>query len=352
MVVYDYKETRLLRKAGAGEQFSDYRIGSSVVVGLLVEAILKLCYKASSGQLPIPVSEQTHSHHSAVSITRVLAPGNSNTKTLTVGATIKDFELAKDVALGILKRLAEARLHVLTADHTNEKLGGAVGSHDLLCQEGTQSKGLWSVEIKCREVVCRTPTNFDWRSEMETRARTLWDRELALDSSLWKARLLIFVELHKPCHSGLHFFHASILRKAGVWEVFFGWRGFKNNEAAPAVIAPAAMPAASSSGTAVSSRPTDSPEAQWQSKLSQLGGGGADDWVELSKFLRKVRKPTHHLKRYLDGSSSFSWRPMPRENQDWCHKAGKRGGSARGSGGPLHCKVSFLKKIFMKYYAK
>ena len=146
MVVFDYKTSNLMRKAKEGEQFADYRIDSSVVVGILVEAILRLCYKPSVGQLPVPVAEQTHAQHSVVSITRVLAPSKKTAATLLVGATVRDFELAQDIALGILKRLADNRLAVLTAD---------ARKHDLLCLEGTQSKGLWSVEIKCREVACR-----------------------------------------------------------------------------------------------------------------------------------------------------------------------------------------------------
>ena len=371
MVVYDYKRDHLVRKT---EQ-STYRVGSCVVVGVLLEAILKLLFKPLPGKLPVPIVEQAHSHHPSVTLTNVLAPGKPRAGTVTIGATAADVELAKKLALGVIQKVTgDLALTVLAADHTNDRLGSGARPHDLLCSGGPQ--GLYSVEVKCREVESRTA--FDWQGTLQREARPLWERELTLNRDLWKARVLIFIELPRPCHSGSHHIHGSILRKTGDWEVLFGWRGFKqgaassgpageldkqgenvkeqakSKESASAPAVPAE--AQSSQPDVVVRQPALSErqlETRWQAKLKNMEAEG--EWIRLSAFLSELREPAGHPQRHVEDQSSkklwwlgIRYTRAPREGVDWCRRSGKRGGGAGSVGakrlGPIYGRVAFLKE--------
>ena len=322
------------------------------------EAALKRCFKPLPGVLPVPLALQAAGHHPSVSVDRVLPPDGVNARRVDVKAWPQDALLGIAIAKEVVARLesCEWKLQVLTADHTNDSLvTRKTKSHDLLCQSGCGgSLGLFSVEIKCREVVCRMPRTFSWPKKMGEEALPLWTSELARNKAPWFARVLVFVEMPRPCHSGSFSTHSSILMNQANsdWAKLWGWQGFGIFPAAAVRSAPAAavrsaMPVARPSGC-----------TKWKECLKRLSGPSVSladgDWVQLTKFLKEVGKPSGHAIRYVDGVSKPSWvkssGAKPIKFKDWKQLPGRRGGGSPGSGGPIHCKVSFLRDVYLKYF--
>jgi len=324
---------------------------------------LKRCFKPLPGVLPVPLELQLAGDHPSVVVDRVIPPGGQKARPVAVKVSQLDALLGVAIAKEVVARLVscEWKLQVLTADHTNDALGiSKRRSHDLLCQVGCgASRGLCSVEIKCREVVSRMPNTFSWPTTMQEEALPLWKSELAHSTALWFARVLVFVEMRRPCHSGPFSTHASILlnKEDSHWAVLWGWRGFGVPLGAAKRSAGSGSAGPSSPSSAVA-RPTG--DAQWRACLKRLSGPSgslaAEDWVQLTKFLKEVGKPSGQALRYVDGISKPSWvkcsGAKPAKFKDWRHMPGKRGGGSSGSGGPIHCKVSFLRDVYLKYFCQ
>ena len=150
-----------------------------------------------------------------------------------------DAQLAISIARGILSKLKALpwQLVPLSAVHSNGEIDAP--AHDLVLKAtagGLKGK-LFSVEIKCREVKLRRPSGFNWQDDMQKRADVLWQAELEHSSTPWAARILVFCELPRPCHTGDWQLHASIRWLNKPWVTLFGWRGF------PPIAPSAAMPA-------------------------------------------------------------------------------------------------------------
>ena len=87
--------------------------------------------------------------------------------------------------------------------------------------------------------------------------------------------------------------------------------------------------------------------------LPDVGG-----WVPLAAFLRlpqvKQAKAANHCIRFLNGSRRDAWKSAtghnPVKGRDWDLKKTKAGGGA--GHGTIHCTKSFLKHVFLKYYAR
>ena len=314
----------------------------------------------------MPLELQLAGDHPSVSVDRVIPPDGQNARRVDVKISQQDALLGVAIAKEVVARLGscEWKLQVLTADHTNDSLGmNKRRSHDLLCQVGCgASRGLCSVEIKCREVVSRMPKTFSWPKKMQQTALPLWRSELAHSRAPWFARVLVFVEMRRPCHSGPFSTHASILlnREDSDWAVLWGWRGFGIHpgtaQRSAAVVAAGSVGFSSPSSAAA--RPTG--DAKWRACLKRLSGPSgslaADDWVQLTKFLKEVGKPSGQALRYVDGVSKPSWvkssGAKPAKLKDWKHLPGRTGGGSPGSGGPIHCKVSFLRDVYLKYFCQ
>ena len=74
MAVFNYRSDVVTKKSD-DPRFKDERVQSGMVVGLLVEEVLKLELRPE-GRLPVPVEAQGSKHHTAVLIHKALAPGS------------------------------------------------------------------------------------------------------------------------------------------------------------------------------------------------------------------------------------------------------------------------------------
>jgi hypothetical protein len=342
-MLWSYKRVALLQKTRA---HGDVRVDSCTVVGLAVEQALRLAFSATHGVLPKELEAQTAADHLSVKIARAMAPGAQRPATLDVAVSPTDAALALDIARRCVAALdgESLRMRILAVDHPH-----AGGRHDILATPIVPTRrghGMVSVGIKCREVVKRRPTRFNWQATLEEEATVLWDAVRAEDPSRWVGRMLLFVELRRPCHSGsIAGLHASVIwRSATAWATLFGWRGFwpRGHD----------LDAAPSAPTARTAPPIDA-----EGRLRTLLGRrdiqrGSDSWVLLTTFLRAVNAPAKQTKRYVDGSTKMAWVSItgskPRVNTDWAYMPAKSGG---GQGeGALHCRFGFLVHVYARHY--
>jgi len=354
MMAFDYRSVVLVKRSN-DVGFEDRRVLSSIVVGLTVEAALKLELRAE-GRLPVPVEVQEPRDHTSVLIHNVLVPGRRDEQSVWVKVYPQDAKLAISIARGVLSKLKalQWQLVPLSADHCNPDIAAA--PHDLLLKStaGTLRGKLFSAEIKCREVFQRSPSGFNWREDLQKKADVLWRAELAKNPHPWAARILVFCELHRPCHAGDWRLHASISWPGRRWADLFGWSGF------PPAVSVACTPATPLPRSPQGVLSEADLEAKWQKKLGSMEMDG--DWVQISSFLRALREPFGHPLRHLHGqpSSKKIWRlgprlkRSPREGVDWARRSGKRGGGAGPSGarvlGPIFGRVSFLREVAFVYY--
>jgi hypothetical protein len=342
-MLWSYKRVALLQKTRA---HGDVRVDSCTVVGLAVEQALRLAFSAAHGALPKELEAQTAADHLSVKIARVMAPGAQRPATLEVAVSPADAALALDIARRCVAALdgESLRMRILAVDYPH-----AGGRHDILATPVVPTRrghGLVSVEIKCREVVKRRPTGFNWQATLEEEATVLWEAVKVADPSRWVGRMLLFVELRRPCHSGsIAGLHASVIwRNATAWATLFGWRGFwpRGHD----------LDVAPSAPTARTAPPIDA-EGRLRTILGRHGiQCGSDSWVLLTAFLRAVNAPAKQTKRYVDGATKMTWTSItgrkPRENTDWAYMSANRGG---GQGaGVLHCKFSFLVHVYTHHY--
>ena len=369
---WNYKTDVLLTRNRQGV-FDCQKVGATQVVGKAVEVSLKLAYRPAAGVLPLPVSLQTKDHIPRVYLHDIRLPGSQRaSNSVSVMCFPSDSEKAISICAAAVKKLAGPPWHlqVLAADHA----GPAGTAHDMLMSPmswyGLKSclqDGLYSVEIKCREFT--RPDLFDWQGVLTSEAVPLWEQErsLAAEAHHLKGRLLLLVQLEKPCPRGDFHLHCSMLknRAHATWEPLFGWAGFQRS-APCARPAPPPSPAAGSAGPralsaeqppAARSRPVTSvrdPEKAWKEFLKKVGACDEGSWVNLTTFLRYVKDPAHRPKRYVDGDTKRTWLTGPRRNRapqikrDWDYIKTADGGGA--GAGVLHGKVSFLNDVYMAYY--
>ena len=278
--------------------------------------------------------------------------------TLRVKVFPEDAELALRVSKDCVAKLQlpPYNLEVLTADHTGNS--DCATAHDLLMSTrvGLSSclpVGLYSVEIRCREVVDKQA--FPWEKTLTEEAMPLWAAEVAAETSpFWKARILLFACFPRPCHAGGYSLHASIRHTGSTrWERLWGWAGFKAASGPVPKAKAKAASAATSAPTAMPSQRTT--QQKWQKiklKLSVAGG-----FVQLTQFLQELGLPSNQAKRdYITGRNA--WRLGEGRGRalavrkDWDHKLGSRGGGAGRGHGPLHVQLKCLEQIFTKYYSQ
>jgi hypothetical protein len=359
---YFYKDTYLVKKSDDPEHFPDERVDSALVVGLVVEAVLKLEFKPPLNTEPVPLELQEWHHHETVRICNVLVPGSKTPETVWVHTLRKDFLLGVRIARDSVTRLKASPLdsEVVVVDHP------AGQPSDIVARPHRRPwKGFYhSVELKCRSV--GDPVRFTWQKTLEARTLKLWTSELAAKSDVWISRILIFAELSKPVHpevgEGSFTSHASqYLRAPGEgWRNLWGWAGFSPPLAAP----PKAAPPAPKAKAKVKAAPLLTKDAQWSQLKGRLGVLGEDvatgtSWVKLSLFLQdlSVDKDANQALRYLRGAPTAKprWKRAdgdpPLEGVDFDRQPSACGGGAGHPLGPLYCRLNFLEHQFRTLYA-
>ena len=321
------------------------------MIGKLLEALFAMMFNPARGCLPKTINKMTvQDVPGQVDFNDVLAPGSRHPTTVTVQAQPDDRELSLKIYRSLLSKLQGRPLYlqVHAVDHKCSSASLA-GSHDLLVSsfpgmESRLSAGMYSLELRCREVRERLPKTFDWQKTLEEEADPLLDAELKKDPESLQGRLLIFVELSKLCHSGTFHLHGS-LRDAGrkKWTDVFGWAGFKRkrDDASSSASVPQV-------GSSTPPRPKRSRAAEWQDKAGRLKA--SNGWVVLAHFLRQCSLPVGQSLRFVEGERPCRWTSVtggkPRKGTDWKYmKVAGRGGGA--GDGVVHCRLDFLQHVFM-----
>ena len=215
MAVQDYKAV-LMEKRNVAGSFSGNALKSSHVVGKVVEDCFRMVFKPAGGALPVPMSSLKPALFESARFSDVLVHGRRKPSSELVKVYPQDAALAVAIAKRVHEDLASApsRLCILTACH----MGPGGLEHDLIAEAGASSsldRGMYSVELKCAEIMSKNPKGFSWRSVMQERALTKWREEvIASPPGVWAGRLLVFVAIPRPsCREGPKFStHCSIVK--------------------------------------------------------------------------------------------------------------------------------------------
>ena len=345
----DYRRAALFKRT---KSFGDVRIGPCLVTGVVVENALKLEYLAGHCVLPKVLEQQTAKDHTMVQLEKVLAKG-ADPQLTTLHVPAAAAELAIGLARRVVKQLkGELGLAILAVDRYDDKMptlkAGHRYAHDIVARRADGA--LVSVEIKVREVEKRKPKEFNWQRVLETEAQVLWDAVMAWDLSPWCGRVLVFVELPRPCHAGpVRGVHLSALWKTcKKWQTLCGWSGFwprsdGDTQSSHAGAAPAHL------------QVSEGPSAAQLHRLGVLLAEqcvvktGADDWIPLTSFLKAMKKhPTATMRRLSSKKWQTAAKAKPRVNREWKYIKGPRGGG-RGDGA-LHCWLAYLRFIYWKCF--
>lgn len=348
----NYKRKKLTITSRRGVE--RHAVNTCCVVGMAVEQSWKLAYKPQVGTVPIPLHCQAAADLATVHISDVIPEGEHSARRVQLAVPTADATLALKVAKDVVAMLQGQpyNLEVLTADHTGPS--SCPTPHDLIMSSrlggcSCLAQGLHSVEVKCREVISKTA--FDWEGTLTLEATPLWKAELRQSAKGWQSRILILVAMPRPCHRGPYSLHASILKKGDTrFRNLWGWAGYRNGSQPMATVAgpkpklPLAPPAL---------QPTLSDDAKWEAISSRLTKHKTD-WVRVVDFLDEVKVSRRHSMRFLDGLHSQCWElgPRRRRPQVKTHYLKMKGAHGGGAGeGIPHARTSFLKQVFLKYYA-
>jgi hypothetical protein len=372
----DYKKNCIQVRSPKTKRFEGDLVGSSLIVGAVVEAVLKLAYRPLPTDFPTPVSLQNASVHRTVLLKDVIPPGyNAPQKTWDVKVFPRDAELALTIVNDALSSLMSApyNLEILTADHSN--CTACKTAHDLpmatrLVGTSCLPVGSYSVEIRCREIASKT--KFTWYETLTSEAMPLWTAQLAkvaeCKQSGLRARILVLACMARPCHSGSASIHAAINYGSSQdgWAVLFGWRGFnlpsaekvgsrsfaeKGGSTGSRSRSPAPR-AVSAGSAALAVASVGSPAQQWEKLKAKLVAQGT--YFKLVSFCKEVRPKLLHgqAKRdFIEGPNA--WRLGPKRGtkltagSQWVEKSGRRGGVPAS-----WVRNDALEQVFYKYYAK
>ena len=114
--------------------------------------------------------------------------------------------------------------------------------HDLIthARSGVTSRlasGMYSVELACFEVQTKRPKTWNWRDKLCDKALDKWAAEVAASpKDTWGGRLVVFVQLERPCHSNNANFstHGALVNASTqTLEVLWGWNGFPLSDREP-----------------------------------------------------------------------------------------------------------------------
>lgn len=371
----NYRKEKLFVKA-PGSRSSDDRVllEDCCVLGKTVESSLSLAYRPKVGALPIPLACQSANDLRCVDITNVKKEGGHKARTESIAIPKKIAEKALLINADIQKLLRSMGAEVLTVDHSG---GSKVPTaHDILVTPSIGSasssleKGLHSFEVRVREIESKKA--FDWEGTLTNEALPLFRAELQTKEGarLLKSRILVLVQVPRPCLSGNHEIHTTICKSIQLasldtcsqpkWARFSSWAGFRKigdsgsaNGGARFDAKPAglAMPAVRRS--AIPPRPSLSPAQKWAMLLGRLPAPEEGRWIKLALFLHQVQEPAGHTMRYLSPDEKKCWTfargRVPKVRKDFVKRKGGRGGGA-GDGIP-YCSKDFLEEVFLRHYA-
>ena len=187
-----------------------------------------------------------------------------------------------------------------------------------------------SVEIGCREIESRG--NFDWAGVLSREADALFQSELRVNPRIMVARVLILVEIAKPCHSGSFSTHALVKHgKEQPFERMWGFHGFKLHSLGP----PGAHRAGSTTQVPrrIAEERHPSKEEQWQKFISDDLGYNPEqipEWIRFAPALKGLTGKSGHGRRFLDpdsdGAKTHCWTradgQWPVEGVDWQNMLG------------------------------
>ena len=164
-LMWDYQRDKLLKRS-ARTLGEDVRVEACLVIGLLVEAALMLCYRRVDGTLPVALERQTADDHPSVLVHKVVVPNGQRATSAVVKVFPNDAALGIKIARTVVERLFKCflKLVVRTAVHCNRQNPG-LRNHDIITQPACDSsakKGVYSVEIRCRKIWPRRPRTFNW----------------------------------------------------------------------------------------------------------------------------------------------------------------------------------------------
>jgi hypothetical protein len=355
VAIMDYRKANLQKRNQKGT-FVGNRLTSAHMVGKLLESCFMVVFSPSKKRLPqAPATVTSGDHSDSITFVDTLVSGEAHARSVAVAARLEDKELAIKMFRQVLGKLQGRPLflQIHSVDHVCSA-AAFNGSHDLLASpfpglDSRLSPGVYSVELRCREIVERQPRTFNWQDTLEEEALPLLTAELNRDTTALKGRMLILVEMNKPCHGGSFSVHGSLYATGGPrWTNLFGWSGFKRTrqEQPGAANSRQEQPRASSQEQPRAPRPTRA--AEWLQVVPKLRA--ASGWVVLSRFLKEVNKPSNQTMRYLEGDRDCMWKSAtgrkPRRSIDWelIPVRGRGGGQGEGA---VHCHVDFLKHVFL-----
>jgi len=362
----DYKNNVIKVRNKKSKKFDGNVVASSLVVGSVVEAVLRRAYRPSCAEFPVPLVLQSPSLHKTVFLKDVLPPGCSVAKrSQEVKVYPRDAELALAITKDALTLLMDQpyNLEVSTVDHANSRQCST--AHDLcmatrLVGTSCLPVGSYSVEIKCREIGSKTA--FDWWAVLTSECMPLWRAQLSngdeCRTSGLRARILILACMTQPCYAGPATIHAAINYGSADegWAVLSGWRGFKGLPT-PATMSESSGPRPTAKGmTRSTAAPVAaaraSPAEQWQKLKGEIEEAG--EYFKLVSFCRKMRPKLPHGQAKRDFiAGSTAWR-LGRGHglklaagTQWVEKSGHRGGVKA-----VYVRKDVLEQVFYKYYAK
>jgi hypothetical protein len=122
---------------------------------------------------------------------------------------------------------------------------------------------------------------------------------------------------------------------------------------APAPVAKAPVAAVAVAVVAAASTPAD----RFEAKLAAMRDKDIEgSWVKLAPYLRELGLKDRHTVRYVTPSedwdcwTSSSGQP-PVQGVHWDYRSGWRGGGDACSGGPIYCRKSFLRAVYIREYS-
>jgi hypothetical protein len=359
----NYKEHAIrVKDPKTGHFNAGHTVGSSLVVGAVVEAALKLAHRPSPNELPVQIALQTPHMHETVCLKDVIPPGSSRQQNCKVKVFPKDASLALDILVNFLGKLMDGpyNLEVLTVDHSNNS--SCTTSHDIIMATRSVGRsclpsGAYSVEVKCREV--QSKTGFSWYDTLTSESMPLWRAELCDVSSCKRAglkgRVLVFACMARPCHAGSTSIHAAVnyTDKQEGWQLLFGWEGFDKGEKLK-------RKRASSTSSSSSSPPVvaiaEAPVTQWQKLAHKLIADG--DYYKLTSFCRGLRPKLNDkqaTRDYIQGPNAWRLGRGGRDRRGSKLVEGTHWVRRKGHGGGIPAtfvRKQDLEQVFYKYFAK
>ena len=136
MIPWNYRRVKLLKRATT-TLAEDVRVEACLVVGLVVEAALILCYRRDDGVLPKALERQSAVDHPSVLVSKVVVPNAQRATSALVTVFPNDAELAIKIARTVVDRLFKSflKLVVITAVHSNKENPAQPQEHPSAPQE-------------------------------------------------------------------------------------------------------------------------------------------------------------------------------------------------------------------------